>query len=104
MRVRTIETSGNLFQLLGVSPQLGPGFPQNGPLYSHERIAVISDRLWRQRYHADPSIVGRTLSVYNGLYRITGVMPPAFTFPDQVDLWLRLQLGPDASQPERAFR
>ena len=90
MRVRTIETSGNLFQLLGVSPQLGPGFPQNGPLYSHDPIAVISDRLWRQRYHADPSVIGRTLSVYNGLYTITGVMPPSFTFPDQVDLWLRL--------------
>ena len=28
--------------------------------------------------------------MYNGLYTITGVMPPSFTFPDQVDLWLRL--------------
>ena len=90
VRVSTIETSGNLFQLLGVSPQLGPGFPHDGPLNSREFIAVISDRLWRERYNADPAIVGRTMNVYNGSYTIVGVMPPRFNFPDDVDLWLRL--------------
>ena len=90
VRVSTIETSNNLFQLLGVSPQLGPGFPHDGPLFSRDLIAVISDRLWRQRYRADPAIVGKTLNVYNGQYTIVGVMPPKFNFPDDVDLWLRL--------------
>lgn len=89
-RVSTIEASANLFQLLGVSTQLGPGFPHDGPFNSRDLIAVISDRLWRQRYNADPSIVGRTLSVNNGSYTIVGVMPPKFHFPDDVDLWLRL--------------
>jgi putative ABC transport system permease protein len=89
VRVKTIETGANLFQLLGVSPQLGPGFPQNGPYFSREYIAVISDRLWRQRYSADPGIVGRTVNTYGNLYTIVGVMPPGFTFPDDVDLWLR---------------
>ena len=90
VRVSTIETSANLFQVLGVSPQLGPGFPHDGPLFSRDLIAVISDRVWRQRYNADPAIVGRTLNVYNGQYTIVGVMPPEFNFPDDVDLWLRL--------------
>jgi putative ABC transport system permease protein len=89
-RVSTIEASGNLFQLLGVSSQLGPGFPHDGPLYSDDRIAVISDRLWRERYHADPSVVGKTMKVNNGSYVIAGVMPATFAFPDHVDLWLRL--------------
>lgn len=91
VRVNTIETSGNLFQLLGVSPQLGAGFPAEGPLHSRELIAVISDRLWRQRYNADPAIVGKIINVNAGQYRIAGVMPPKFSFPDDVDLWLRLQ-------------
>ena len=90
VRVSTIETSANLFQLLGVTPQLGPGFPAGGPFFSRDPIAVISDRLWRQRYGADPSVVGKTLNVYNGQYTIVGVMPPKFNFPDDVDLWLRL--------------
>lgn len=90
IRVSAIETSGNLFELLGVSTQLGPGFPSGGPMHSRDLIAVISDRLWRQRYNADPAIVGRTIEVNDGQYTITGVMPPRFTFPDDVDLWLRL--------------
>ena len=90
VRVSTIETSANLFQLLGVSPQLGAGFPQDGPLFSRDAIAVISDRLWRQRYGADPAMIGKVLNVYNGQYTVVGVMPPKFNFPDDVDLWLRL--------------
>jgi putative ABC transport system permease protein len=90
VRVSTIETSANLFQVLGVSPQLGPGFPKDGPFYSRDLVAVISDRLWRQRYHGDPAIVGKVLNVYNGQYTVVGVMPPKFNFPDDVDLWLRL--------------
>jgi putative ABC transport system permease protein len=90
VRVSAIETSANLFQVLGVTPQLGPGFPQDGPFYSRDPIAVISDRLWRQRYNADPGAVGRLLDMKDGKYVIVGVMPPHFTFPDDVDVWLRL--------------
>jgi predicted permease len=95
-RVNAVEVSGNLFQLLGVSPQLGAGFPQNGPFYSRDTIVVISDRLWRQRYGADPHIVGRFLdvtsvSIAGAHYVIAGVMPPGFHFPDDVDVWQRLQ-------------
>src|SRR5262249_18925623 len=61
VRVSAVETSANLFDLLGVSPELGPGFPKDGPFYSHDQIAVISDRLWRERYNADPDIVGKLL-------------------------------------------
>ena len=69
-RVRTIETSGNLFAVLGVSPQLGPGFPADGPLFSTDLVVVISDRLWRTRYAGDTSIIGRPLS-------LNGVLPRA---------------------------
>ena len=59
MRVNTIEVGGNLFEVLGVGPQVGPGFPAGGPMFSNELIAVISDKLWRTRYSADPSIIGK---------------------------------------------
>src|SRR6185295_17498674 len=45
VRVRTIETSANLFRLLGVSPQVGPGFPREESLHNpSDPQAVISDR------------------------------------------------------------
>jgi predicted permease len=90
-RVKTIETSANLFAVLGVGPQIGQGFPKDGPFFSRTRIAVISDRLWRTRYNADPSLVGRTLLLNDTPYEIAGVMPRGFHFPDDVDVWQRLQ-------------
>ena len=91
LRVNTIEVSGNLFDVLGVRPQIGAGFPAGGPLFARdERIAVISDRLWRSRYSADPSIVGRPLRFNDSPYTIVGVMPAGFRFPDDVDVWQRL--------------
>ncbi len=91
VRVKTIETSGNTFTVLGVGPQIGEGFPKDGPFFSRTRIAVISDRLWRTRYGADPGIVGRQLAFDDTPYTIAGVMPAGFHFPDDVDVWQRLQ-------------
>lgn len=91
LRVSTIVVSGNLFDLLGVRPQLGQGFPSGGPFFaSNEPIVVISDRLWRTRYQANPSIVGRQLRFNGQPYTVAGVMPPRFHYPDDVDVWQRL--------------
>lgn len=91
-RVNTIEASGNLFDVLGVRPQLGAGFPQGGPLFvPSEPVVVISDRLWRTRYNADPAIVGRPLLLNATAYVVVGVMPPKFDYPGGIDVWQRLR-------------
>lgn len=100
VRVNTVEATANLFALLGVTPQLGAGFPAERALFNRERLAVISDRLWRLRYSADPGIVGRPLQFNGAPYVIAGVMPPGFHFPDDIDVWQRLQWDP--SQHSRA--
>jgi predicted permease len=92
VRVNTIEVSGNLFAVLGVGPQLGTGFPAGGPMHvANELICVISDRLWRTRYSADPSIIGRPIVLNGVAYVVRGVMPPKFHYPDDVDVWQRLR-------------
>ena len=104
VRVNTIEVSGNVFEVLGVGPQLGAGFPAGGPLYvSTELICVISDRLWRTRYSADPSIVGRPIVLNGTPYNVRGVMPPRFHFPDDVDVWQRLQWPMERHSREAHF-
>jgi len=95
VRVKTIETSKNLFAVLGVRPQLGSGFVLDDKLHVFDDLAaVISDRLWRTRYGADPKIVGRQFSLNGDAYTILGVMPPKFHFPDDVDVWQRLRWDP----------
>src|SRR5262245_44048162 len=101
VRVSAVAASGNLFEVLGVGPQIGSGFPAH-EFYSSEPIAVISDRLWRTRYSADASIIGRQLRFNDGPYTIVGVMPPGFLFPGDVDVWQRLQV--DFATSVRAAR
>jgi putative ABC transport system permease protein len=100
VKVKTIETSANLFSVLGVGTQLGEGFPKDGPFFSRTLVAVISDRLWRNRYGADPAILGKQLNLNSTPYTVVGVMPKGFHFPDDVDVWQRLQW--DLRQHSRA--
>src|SRR5918993_1337481 len=101
MRVNTIEVSGNLFDVLGVRPQVGAGFPPGGPFFvTNELICVISDRLWRTRYGGDPSIIGKQLSLNDTPYTVVGVMPPKMHYPDDVDIWQRVRW--DYNQHSRA--
>ncbi len=44
-----------------------------------ERVVVLSDRMWRREYGADPAIVGRTLTLRGLSYTIVGVAPASFT-------------------------
>src|SRR5918993_275876 len=101
MRVTTIEVGGNVFDVLGVRPQIGAGFPSGGPMFvTNELICVISDRLWRTRFSGDPSIIGKSLSFNDTPYTVVGVMAPKFHFPDDVDVWQRVRW--DYTQHSRA--
>jgi putative ABC transport system permease protein len=91
VRVNTIEVSGNLFDVLGVKPQIGAGFGRDVFFHPTELAAVISDRLWRTRYNADPSIIGRPLTLNGTPYIVVGIMPQKFHYPDDIDVWQRLR-------------
>lgn len=91
-RVETVEATANLFSVLGVRPRLGPGFELAGGALHDEHLAiVISDRLWRERYGADPQIVGKSLRLNGDLYIVAGVMAAGFRFPGETDVWQRLR-------------
>jgi predicted permease len=90
IQVPTVEASENLFALLGVQPVLGRGFPRDDTLHGSESEAVISHRLWRSRYGADPRVLGRGLELNGFPYTIVGVMPAGFHFPGETDVWQRL--------------
>jgi predicted permease len=99
MRVNAVEASGNFFSVIGVAPTLGAGFPTT-PFYSRDRVAVISHRLWRERFASDPAIVGKPITLSDTAYLVVGVMPPGFQYPSGTDVWERLQW--DFGQHSRA--
>lgn len=71
--------SANYFDALGVRPILGRGFEQGEDVGRNAHpVVVISYQLWRDRFHGDPAVIGRT-QLLNGLpHTIVGVAPEGF--------------------------
>jgi putative ABC transport system permease protein len=82
--------SHDLFAMLGKPPQLGRGFSADDDRPGAEPVVLISDDLWRRRYNADASIVGRAIQVNSRPHTVIGVMPPQFKFPENQNIWLPL--------------
>jgi predicted permease len=82
-RVHGIRATPSLFSTLGVSTALGRGFSADEAQVGRDKVVVLGDALWRNRYAADPAIVGRSVRMNGEAYRVIGVMPPGFMFPDR---------------------
>lgn len=87
--------SVGLFPLLGVRAAIGRALIPSDDEGGTRNVVVLSDRLWRRRYHADPGVIGRGMTISDEPYTIVGVMPPEFEFRyPEAELWTPLRLGP----------
>ncbi|HKV98733.1 MAG TPA: ABC transporter permease [Vicinamibacterales bacterium] len=90
------------FDVLGVRPQLGRTFqPDDEGRGPDRRRAVITDGFWRQRYGADPNVVGRKISLNGNPWTVIGVLPPSFHFVDAAQVFAPLVLDGPGITPSR---
>ena len=87
--------TANLFPLLGVQPVRGRGFRTEEEQPATNKVAVISDGLWQRRFGADAGVVGKPLVLDGDSYTVIGIMPPRFSFPEKIDVWLPLSFVPE---------
>ena len=88
-----IATEG-IFSVLSVAPRLGRTLNRDDCLPNAPRVAVISHQFWQQYFGGDPSVLGQYVETENHRFRIVGVMPAGFHFPERAELWLPLQTDP----------
>ena len=86
--LKTTFTTANLFSLLGVQPMLGRDLTAADDEEKAPKVIVISERLWKKTFGADPNIIGRDIRLDGTPRTVVGVMPPGFRFPVQTDLWV----------------
>src|SRR5262249_35492057 len=79
--------SGNFFDVLGVSMALGRALRPDDDREGSPAVVVLSDALWRQRFGADPSIVGAPLRPDARAFPAAGRAPRCFAYPAGVELW-----------------
>jgi predicted permease len=99
-----MRVSNQYFQVLGFSPALGRDFALSDNTKGSGEVAILSDRLWREHFGADPGVVGKTVTLSGQLFTVVGVMPPHVQHVggnyrsqaqgETVDIWVALGLWP----------
>jgi predicted permease len=95
-RVIGARTTASFWKVFAVSPAMGRVFGTQEDQPGHERVVVLSHRLWRDRFGADPTVVGRQTRLNGTPYEIIGVMPSSFDFTeDSEQLWVPIAFTPE---------
>ena len=80
----------NCFSLIGQKPFIGRDFVPGEDQRTAAAVVILGYSIWKNRYGANPSILGRTVSVNEVATTVIGVMPDGMKFPQNQDLWLPL--------------
>lgn len=93
------RVSSTFFGIFRGQPLLGRLFSADDEIPGREHVCVLSEGLWRRRFAADRSVIGRTIPAADGPYEVIGVVPDEFTNPmslqGTVDLWTPWVPTPD---------
>ncbi len=102
------RVTADLFRALRVRPAIGSPFTAENEIAGRDRVAVLSEGLWRRRFGADPQIIGRAIPLEDleggpGAtrrgYEVIGVMPPNFAYPvgasRPTDIWIPYVVPPE---------
>jgi putative ABC transport system permease protein len=82
--------SSSFFEVVGTPPLIGRRLFRSDERPGAPRVAVLSHRLWRERFGSDRAAIGRPVSLDGRVFTIAGVMPPAFDYPRGAKLWMAL--------------
>jgi putative ABC transport system permease protein len=91
--------SGNFFRTFGVQPWIGRLMTDADDVEGAPPVAVMSYRIWREKYGSDPSVVGGSYQINGHPFTIIGVAPPGFYGAKLAgwgmpDIWLPLTTEP----------
>src|SRR5437016_2533151 len=89
-RISCASVTRNFFNIVGLPPEIGRTFSEDEDRVGAPPVAVISDRVWRRVFNADPGVLGRSITLHDQNYTVTGVMPPQMTSPQDTDAWLSM--------------
>jgi predicted permease len=88
-RVRRATVLPRFLDVWGVEPLLGRGFTEAEHRLGGPAAILISERYWRRRFGADPSVLDKSVRMAGRSYPIVGVLPASFVFPERdTDWWV----------------
>jgi len=100
-RLEAGGVTGNYFQTLGVKPAFGRTFLLENEKPGSDQVVVLSYSLWQKRFGGDPAIINKTITLDGKSFAILGVMPPDFSMPRPVDVWVPINFDMDEGMKQR---
>jgi predicted permease len=109
--VAAMRSQSTLLEMLGAKARLGRLLLPEEDVPGKPDVAILSDRLWRRRFGADPAIIGKGITIDGKPYTVAGVLDRGFVLNaevmpsedpmDKVDVFLPFPLAADAAKNRR---
>src|SRR5262249_19440141 len=99
VRARGAYVSQDFFRVLGSQPEIGRGFLAEESKLGASPVAVVSYGYWQRLLGGRADLAATLLRIGDMSYTVVGVMPHGFNFPNEVEVWLPIELHP--SSPSR---
>ena len=104
-RVVGAFVSANFFHLLEIDPIKGRTFTAEEDRPEANRVVVVSNGVWQNRFGSAPDFIGKQLTLNGEVYTVIGILPPSFhfTFGD-CDVWMTIPHYPNYVPHDRAAK
>jgi putative ABC transport system permease protein len=99
-RYSAVSAEPNIFQLTRTKPVLGREFTEAENQKGAEHVVVIGYEIWQNQFGGESKVIDESLRINGENYRIIGVMPQGYVFPNNTELWVPLR--ENANQIARA--
>jgi putative ABC transport system permease protein len=97
IRVQGLRVEPSFFRLLGVTPALGRDFEAREAIAGRDAVIILSNGFWRRAFGADPTVIGRPITVDGARCTVVGVLPESFQFIHvlnrELDVWQPFTIG-----------
>jgi len=96
-RIGGAYVTGNFFSVMGRPFLLGRPFSEKDEKAA-ANVVVLTDSLWRKRFHGDPGMVGKNITLNGRSFEIIGITPPQANEVERIDLYIPFTLDPRYKQ------
>lgn len=93
-RVPGIAATREWFEISQVKPLLGRVFRDEDMQPGHNQVVILTYKLWRSRFNAEPGIIGKTIIVNSSPYLVIGVLPKRLANLSDEELYVPLVFDP----------
>jgi putative ABC transport system permease protein len=99
-RVTALNVTTNFFKAIGITPVHGRDFTAEEEMPG-QRVAIISEGLWRRRLGGELPVIGKTLTLDGATYTVVGVAPNSTQLIAESDIWTPMSFGDDGMKVRR---